>query len=92
MYENMSGLIGYCDKSVKRPTVELNSMYEGAGGTSTGGDTRLLGLEVVRVAPAAPVREQKAPLGVLVHGNQNEKEHFIKQQRQHRQNLRRDSI
>ena len=40
-------------------------MYEGAGGSPAGGDARLLGLEIVRVSSAAPVREQKAPLGML---------------------------
>ena len=51
-------------------------MYEGAGGSPAGGDARLLGLEVVRVSSAAPVREQKAPLGMLskIHNFQIEVE------------------
>ena len=54
------------DPMLLKPTMELNSMYECASGSPTGGDARLLRLEVVRVSSAAPVRKQQAPLGVLV--------------------------
>ena len=40
-------------------------MYEGASRPATGGDARLLGLEVVCVSSAATVREQQAPFSVL---------------------------
>ena len=41
-------------------------MYEGASGPPAGRDARLLRLEVVCVPSAASVREQQAPLGMLM--------------------------
>jgi len=48
------------------PAVELDGVYESSAGSSAGGDTTVLGEEVVGVAPTPSVGEQKAPLTALV--------------------------